>query len=175
MFQKHKEKQEGKHQAKSEEHWWHYLAVKILSALLRAVTSKNNGDFYCLNCLHSFRTKNKPELLNKICENKDFCNVVLPWEDTNILEFNQYQKFAKLLFVIYADLECITENIDGHESNNENSSTTKVSKHIPSGFSMSTICSIRWSKDYMKKFCESLGEHTMKIILKEKENEVMKM
>ena len=57
-FKKHKEKQEGKHQAKSEEHWWHYLAVKILSALLRAVTSKNNGDFYCLNCLHSFRTKN---------------------------------------------------------------------------------------------------------------------
>ena len=106
--------------------------------------------------------------IKKICENKDFCNVVLPWEDTNILEFNQYRKFAKLLFVIYADLECITENIDGHESNNENSSTTKVSKHIPSGFSMSTICSIRWSKDYMKKFCESLREHTMKIINFEK-------
>ena len=67
------------------------------------------------------------------------------------------------------------KNIDGHKSNNENSSTTKVSKHIPSGFSMSTICSIRWSKDYRKKFCESLREHTTKIILKEKENEVMKM
>ena len=51
----------------------------------------------------------KPKLLKKICENKDFCNVVLPWEDTNILEFNQYQKFAKLLFVIYADFECINE------------------------------------------------------------------
>ena len=35
----------------------HYLAVKKLSALLREVTSKNNGDFYCLNSLHSFRTK----------------------------------------------------------------------------------------------------------------------
>ena len=29
---------------------WHYLAVKKLSALLRGITSKNNGDFYCLNC-----------------------------------------------------------------------------------------------------------------------------
>ena len=36
---------------------WHYLAVKKLSELLRGITSKHNGGFYCLNCLHSFRTK----------------------------------------------------------------------------------------------------------------------
>ena len=35
---------------------WHYLAVKELSALSRGVTSRNDGGFYCLNCLHSFRT-----------------------------------------------------------------------------------------------------------------------
>ena len=31
---------------------WHYLAVKKLSTLLRGITSKSDGDFYCLNCLH---------------------------------------------------------------------------------------------------------------------------
>ena len=31
---------------------WHYLAVKILSALLRGITGNNNGDLYCLNCFH---------------------------------------------------------------------------------------------------------------------------
>ena len=37
----------------------HYLAViKKLSALLTGITSKHDGDFYCLNCLHSFRTEN---------------------------------------------------------------------------------------------------------------------
>ena len=36
---------------------WHYLAVKKLSVWLRGIASKNNGNFYCLNCLHSFRTK----------------------------------------------------------------------------------------------------------------------
>ena len=35
----------------------HYLVVIKLSASLRKTT--NNGDFYCLNCLHSFRSKNK--------------------------------------------------------------------------------------------------------------------
>ena len=55
---------------------WHYLAVKELSALLRGITSKHYGDFYCLNCLHSFRTKNKLESHKRVCENKDFCNVI---------------------------------------------------------------------------------------------------
>ena len=34
---------------------------KNLSALLRGITSKNHGGFYCLNCLHSFVTENKCE------------------------------------------------------------------------------------------------------------------
>ena len=38
---------------------WHYLAVKKLSVLLRGITSKHHGDFYCLNCFHSFQTGNK--------------------------------------------------------------------------------------------------------------------
>ena len=40
---------------------WHYLAVKSLSALLNGITSNHNGDFYCLNCFHAYRTENKPE------------------------------------------------------------------------------------------------------------------
>ena len=28
---------------------WHYLTVKKLSALLKGIISKHNGDFYCLN------------------------------------------------------------------------------------------------------------------------------
>ena len=59
------------------------------------------------------------------------------------IQFNQYQKSDKAPFIIYADLECIIEKIDGYKDNPENSSTTKVSKHIPSGFSMSTISSFR--------------------------------
>ena len=86
----------------NEEKQWHYLAVKKVSALLRGITSNNNGDFYCLNCLHSFRTKNKPESHKKVCENKDFCDVNMPSEDTKILEFNQYQKCDKTPFIIYA-------------------------------------------------------------------------
>ena len=64
-------------------------------------------------------------------------------EDTKILEFNQYQKSGKAPFNIYVDFECIIEKIDGCKNNPENSSTTKVSEHIPSGFSMFKIFSFR--------------------------------
>ena len=44
---------------------WHYLAIKNISGLLRGITSNHNGDFYCLNCLHSYRTKNILKNINK--------------------------------------------------------------------------------------------------------------
>ena len=77
---------------------WHYLAVKILPAFLRGIMSKHLGDFYCLNCLHSFATESKLESHIKVYENIDFCNVVMPSEDAKILKFNQYQKSDKALY-----------------------------------------------------------------------------
>ena len=38
---------------------WHYLAVRSLSRLLRGISSNHDGDYYCLNCFHSYRTENK--------------------------------------------------------------------------------------------------------------------
>ena len=86
---------------------WH-VAVK-LSALLREITCEHQGDFYCLNCLHSFVKENKLESHKKVCKNKDSCNILMSWEDTKILEFNQYQKSDKAPFIIYAHFECLIE------------------------------------------------------------------
>ena len=40
---------------------WHHLVVKNLSGLLKGIASTPMKDFYCLNCFHSDRTKNKLE------------------------------------------------------------------------------------------------------------------
>ena len=44
---------------------WHYLVVNNLSILLRGITSNYHDGFYCLNCFHSYRTKNKLEAHKK--------------------------------------------------------------------------------------------------------------
>ena len=67
----------------------------------------------------------------------------MPSKDTKILEFNQYQKSVKAPFIVYPDFKCLIENIDGCKNNLENSSTIKVSEHIPTGFSLSTISSFK--------------------------------
>ena len=84
---------------------WHYLVVNNLSRLLRGITSNHSADFYCLNCFHSYRTKNKLETHKKICENHDYCNVEMPIKGNNTKKYNNGEKSMKLSFVIYADLE----------------------------------------------------------------------
>ena len=64
-------------------------------------------------------------------------------EDAKILEFNQYQKYDKASFFIYADLEFIIEKIDRCKNNLKSSSATKENEHITSDFLKSTIASFR--------------------------------
>ena len=61
---------------------WHYIALKSdsidngfnrpirsLSRLFRGITSSNNGDLYCLGCLHLFRKDNKLKKHERLCNN----------------------------------------------------------------------------------------------------------
>ena len=58
---------------------WHYILfksvqtddgfnrpIRSLARLFRGITSNNHGDFYCLGCLHSFRTDNALKKTRKI-------------------------------------------------------------------------------------------------------------
>ena len=81
-------------------------------------------------------------------------------------------KSDKTTFIIYADFESLMEKIHECKNNPGKSSTAKVSKHITSAFSMSTVSSFKnienkhvyRGKDCMKRFCGFLGEHALEII-----------
>ena len=98
----------------------HYIAVTTLSELLRGVTGNNNGNFYCLNCFHAYRTKNKLETHKKIYEDRDYCHVEMLNEDNKITKYNQGEKSIKSPFIIYADLECLLEIISTCYNNPKN-------------------------------------------------------
>ena len=51
-------------------------------ALLRVITSKHHGAFYCLHCFPYFARKNNFESYKKSCKNADFSNVIMLSEDT---------------------------------------------------------------------------------------------
>ena len=63
----------------------------------------------------------------------------------------------KVSFIIYADLESLLEKMSICHNNPEKLSTTKISKHTPSG-----------GEDFMKELCKNLKEYVTKIINYEK-------
>ena len=105
---------------------WHYLGVRNLSALLRGITSDNNGDFYCLHCFHSYDTHNKLKKHGRVCNNHDYCRVDMPKEHEKI-KCSPGDKSLKALFIIYVDLECLLKKVRSCQSNPENSYTKKKS------------------------------------------------
>ena len=144
---------------------WHYLAVKSLSALFRKITGNSNGNFYCLSCFQSYTTENKLKKHKKVCENHDYCYVQMPEEDNKIKKYNQGENSMKVPFIIYADLKSLLEKMNTCHDNLEKVSTTKINKHIPSGYTLFTHCSFDATKiklDYyrdkncVKNFCLDL-------------------
>ena len=63
----------------------------------------------------------------------------MPEEDKKILEYNHGEKSMKVPFIFYADLESLLEKMEICHNNPENSSTTEISKHAPSGYSLFTL------------------------------------
>ena len=103
----------------------------------------------------------------------------MPTKDNNTIKYNRGEKYIKLPFVVYADLECLLEKMSTCYNNPEESSTTKINKHTPSGYSIFTHCSFDKSKsklnyyrgeDCITKFCKDLREHATKIINYEKKD-----
>ena len=98
---------------------------KKLSALFKGITSKHDGNIYCLNCFHSYKTEKKFKKYYNVCKNHD-CYVEMSNEDNKILKCNHGEKSMKVPFIIYADLESLLEKMSTCHNNPKNSSTTKI-------------------------------------------------
>ena len=152
---------------------WHYLAIKSIPMLFRGITSKNDGDFPCLNCFSSFRTKNALESHENVCKHHDYCCIEMPNEENNILKCNHGEKSMKFPFTICGNFESILEEISTCGNYPKKSSAIKISKHTTSGFYLFTYCSFDKTKnklyyyrdkDCMKVFYKILREHVERII-----------
>ena len=71
----------------------------------------------------------------------------MPKKDNKILKYNQGEKSMKVPFIIYTDLESLPEKMNTCHNNPEKSSTTKINKHTPSGYSLLTHCSFDATKN----------------------------
>ncbi|KYN09457.1 hypothetical protein ALC57_18430, partial [Trachymyrmex cornetzi] len=85
----------------------HFTWIKNLSRLIGSELSKSRKKKHCDRCLHYFPTSEKLSLHTVDCTTTNECAIILPNENDKWLSFRGYNKKERLLFVVYADLECI--------------------------------------------------------------------
>ena len=117
---------------------WHYIAIKRIPALLRGVSSTHDGDHYCLNCFHSYRTEETLKAHEELCINNNFALIKMPTEDKKYISSTPGKNTLKNPFIIYADLECLLYPMSTCDNTPDNSFTIKKNVHIPCGYSMLT-------------------------------------
>ena len=108
-----------------------------------------------------------------VCKSHDCCYVEMPKEDNKILKYNHGERYMKVSFNIYADIESLLEKIYMCHGNPKNSLTTKINLHTAWGYSLFTHCTFDKTKnkldyyrgkDCMKSFCKDLKKHATEII-----------
>ena len=99
----------------------------------------------------------------------------MPDADNNILQSKPGKKSLKNAFIIYVDLECLLLKTNTCNNNPIKSNATAKALHKPSGYSLLTSCSFDKSenkqtyyrkRDCMKRFCNDLKNHVIRIIMK---------
>ena len=108
------------------------FSSKKPSTLLREISSKIIVIFIVWIVLILIERKTNLSLIKMYM--KITISVMMPSEDTQIFEFNQYKKSEKVSFIIYPDLGSLKVRTDGYNNISEKSSTTRVGDHSPSVF-----------------------------------------
>ena len=108
---------------------------------MRNHTKHNERKHFCMHCLQCFSSD---MVLNNHKDNGIQFNgtqaIKMPTKDNNKLKFNNFHKQQPVPFVIYADFEAITENIQGCQLNNDKSFAEAYQKHTDSGYGYKVVC-----------------------------------
>ena len=120
----------------------HYCLIRDMSRLLRTqITGYQHKVFFCYYCLNYYHTIEKLNKHKLSCKeiNSQLIEFPLPNTRESKLEYSCYEKQLPFPFVIYADFECITEEVS-----NDNSATKskeeKYQKHIPYSYGYKVVC-----------------------------------
>ena len=161
----------------------HYVYIKHMSRLLNSQKSKHNGQtYFCKYCNNGF---GKEELLNKHyekgCMEVGGQQIEMPKTDEKV-KFKHHFKKLKCPFVIYADFECLTEELKKPEEEEE-VKTYSYQEHKPCGFMLNMVNSVDGSNyeylyrgsDAVDVFCKKLNEIREDIKEKMKENKEIDM
>ena len=110
----------------------HYCLIKDLDSFL--CDKNRNKQYTCRNCLQGFRRKETLEKHKEICLDHDYCKVVMPKKDNNILKFKNHHFKNRLPFVIYSDFESNNVPLSTTQQNPNMSYINPISKQTVNSY-----------------------------------------
>ena len=157
----------------SDEEKQHYCLIKNLSRFISSKLTKHCGTVeICRSCLNHFPDKKKLKNHEEYCFQNETVKIEMPKEGSSI-SFIHHNRSIKVPFVIYADFEAFTKEIQPIPQNDQVAFTQKYQHHQPSGFCYKIVgqnikrCVLFRAKykneDVSKKFVEMLEEDIKKI------------
>ena len=146
----------------------HYYLINNLSRLIRSSLTKDHGVVeICRSCLNHFPDKDKLINHEEYCFQNETIKIEMPKEESSI-SFSHHNRAIKVPFVVYADFEALTKEIQPIPQNDRVSFTQKYQHHQPSGFCYKIVgqnikrCALFRAKDKKedasRKFVEMLEE-----------------
>ena len=143
----------------------HYVYIKDCSRLLNSQKSKfHNKSYFCKYCHNGFGSQ---ELLNKHyekgCMEVEGQQIEMPTPDEK-LTFKHHFKKLRCPFVIYADFECLTEELKKPED--DEIKTYNYQEHKPCGFMLNLVDAVDHTNheflhrgaDAVDVFCHKINE-----------------
>ena len=98
----------------------HYVLIKDFNSFMYNQTKHKNKKHFCMCCLQCFSCERI--LANHVnnCLTINRAQAInMPKQGENIIKFNNFHKQLPVPFVIYADFEAITKNLQGCEQSAE--------------------------------------------------------
>ena len=117
--------------------------------------------------MYSFGTDNSLKRHERICENNDHCEVVMPNESNEILKYNSGEKPLRAPIAIYFDLESLLIKHQSCQNNPNKFYTERKVIHEACGYPINFVSSVDSiqseqsfyrGKDCIKRFCCKLKE-----------------
>ena len=120
-----------------------------------------DGDSYCLNCFHLYRTKEALEKHMKLCEDKDYCSTEMPKKGES-LKYHPGVKSMKAPYIIVADTESLLRKMDICASDPSKSSAERKKNNKLDYYR---------GKDCLNIFCQDFKKQAKSIVDFEKKND----
>ena len=159
----------------------HYVCINDCSRLLNSQKSKfHNKSYFCRYCHNGFGTQ---ELLNKHfekgCMEVEGQQIEMPTTDEK-LKFKHHFKKLRCPFVVHADFECLTEELNKPEG--DEIKTYNYQEHKPCGFMLNLVNAVDNTNhefcigaDVVDVFCNKMNEIRDEIKERMQENKEIEM